>query len=342
MKTILVTGSSGFIATNLIKILLQDKNAKVIGLDKVGYASTPLKFTNYCKNKNFTFLKIDMCNFQLLHKKLKYYKPNIIINLAADSHVDKSIDSPTLFIKNNVISTLNLLESLRRLKLKNTEKIIHISTDEVYGDFYTQPRKEIDSYNPNSPYSASKASGDNICNAYRRTYGLPITIINSCNNYGPYQFTEKFIPTAIINLMSEKKIPIYGNGLNIREWIYVEDFCLAIKKVINFKTKHDHYNVGSNFRLSNLNLAKLIIDFFHKKKIKNYNKHIVFVKDRPGHDLKYLVNSNKFRKETKWKESFSFFQAINETIDWYKTNEEWVENTYKTYKNKRQGVIKLN
>jgi dTDP-glucose 4,6-dehydratase len=342
MKIILVTGSLGFIATNLIKMLLDDKNNKVIGLDKVGYASTPLKFKNYYKGNNFTFLKINMCNFQLLYKKIKYYKPNIIINLAAETSVDKSIDSPTSFIKNNVISTLNLLESLRKLNLKKTKKIIHISTDEVYGDFYIQPRTESDPCNSNSPYSASKASADNICKAYRKTYGLPITIINSCNNYGPYQFTEKFIPTAIINLISKKKIPIYGNGRNIREWIYVEDFCLAIKKVINFKTKHDHYNVGSNFRLSNLNLAKLIIDFFHKKKIKNYNKHIVFVKDRPGHDLKYLVNSNKFRKETKWKESFSFFQAINKTIDWYKTNEEWLQNTYKTYKNKRQGMIKLN
>mgnify|MGYP006078320961 CR=1 FL=1 len=337
MKTILVTGATGFIATNLIKHLLQDKNVRVIGIDKVGYASTPLKFTNHYKNKNFLFIKIDMCNFVKLYKKIKYYKPSIIINMAADSHVDKSIDGPIPFIQNNITSTLNLLESVRKLKIGNLKKIIHISTDEVYGDFYKKPRIETDIYTPNSPYSASKASVDHICNAYKKTYRLPITILNSCNNYGPYQFTEKFIPTAIIKLMLKKKIPIYGNGKNVREWIFVDDFCLAIKKVINFKTKYDHYNIGSNIRLSNLDLAKTIIKLFYNEK-KKYNNHIIFVKDRPGHDLKYLVNSNRLRKETGWKERSNFINSIKDTIDWYRKNPEWLKNTYKSYRNQRQGI----
>jgi len=338
MKTILVTGSSGFIATNFIKYLLANRKVKVIGIDKVGYASTPLNFTEHHKNKNFKFKKIDMCNYEKIYKHVKLYNPDIIVNMAADSHVDKSIDTPIPFIKNNVLSTLNLLEAVRKNKHNKIKKIIHISTDEVYGDNYNIPRKENDIYCPNSPYSASKASSDYMCNAYKKTFGMPIIILNSCNNYGPYQFTEKFIPTIILNLLNQKKIPIYGDGKNIREWIYVDDYSLAIKKLINCNTKYDQYNIGSNLRLSNLDLVKKIINIFFNNKVKNYKNHIVFVKDRPGHDTKYLVNSNRIRREIGWKTRFNFEKSIKETIEWYKENPRWIKNTYNNYKNQRQGL----
>jgi len=313
MEKIIVTGGLGFIGSNLINIL--QKKYFIINIDKVSYASN---HSNIDPNiKNYTFYKQDINNKTFINNILKKYNPSIIFNLAAETHVDRSIDGPKKFLESNILGVFNLIEAIRDYKKKI--KLIHISTDEVYGDIKKNHKsKEEDRYNPSSPYSASKASGDLLIKSYIRTYKIPAIITNCCNNFGPNQYPEKLIPTIIYNILNYKPIPIYGKGKNVREWIYVKDHCNALIKIAQDGVIGENYNIGSGTVLNNIQIAKKIISIF--KRINNNQKiksKIHLVKDRPGHDLRYCLNSSKIKNKLKWKCESNFNQRINQTIIWY-------------------------
>lgn len=313
MKSIIVTGGLGFIGSNLINIL--KKKYFIINVDKVNYASN---FNNLDQNiKNYKFYKQDINNRIFIKNILEKYSPSIIFNLAAETHVDRSIDGPKEFIKSNILGVFNLLELIRDYKKKI--KLIHISTDEVYGDIKKNYKsKEKDAYNPSSPYSASKASGDLLIKSYIRTYRLPAIITNCCNNFGPNQYPEKLIPTIIYNILNDNPIPIYGSGRNLREWIYVKDHCEALIKVSEKGIIGENYNIGSGIVLNNIQIAKKIISIFKKITYKkNIKSKISFVKDRPGHDLRYCLDSSKIKNNLKWECKSNFDKKISETVIWY-------------------------
>ena len=303
MKTIVITGGLGFIGSNLINILSK-KNYFIINIDKVTYASN---FNNISSNiKNYKFYKQDINNQNFIKKILDKYNPSLIFNLAAETHVDRSIDGPKQFINSNIYGVFNLLEVIRKFKKKI--KLIHVSTDEVYGDIINnKSSKESDAYNPSSPYSASKASGDLLIKSYVRTYKIPAIITNCCNNYGPNQYPEKLIPTIIYKIVNNKPITIYGNGRNIREWIHVEDHCSALIKISEQGILGDNYNIGSGIELNNIDIVKKIIYSFKEIDINLANKaKFIFIKDRPGHDLRYSLNSSKIKKKLKWDCKYNF------------------------------------
>ncbi len=313
MKKIIVTGGLGFIGSNLINLI---KNKYfIINIDKVSYASN---FNNIDPNiKNYKFYKQDINNKIFIKNILKKYNPSIIFNLAAETHVDRSIDGPKQFIESNILGVFNILELIRNHKKKI--KLIHISTDEVYGDIKKNYKsKEEDAYNPSSPYSASKASGDLLIKSYIRTYKIPAIITNCCNNFGPNQYPEKLIPTIIYNILNKKPIPIYGKGENVREWIYVKDHCDALIKIAEKGVIGENYNIGSGTVLNNIQIAKKIISSFKKITLtENIKSKINLVEDRPGHDLRYCLDSSKIKNKLKWKCKSSFDQRIDETIIWY-------------------------
>jgi dTDP-glucose 4,6-dehydratase len=313
MEKIIITGGLGFIGSNLINIL-KDKYF-IINIDKVSYASN---FKNIDPNiKNYKFYKQDINNKTFIKNILIKYKPSTIYNLAAETHVDRSIEGPKIFIDSNILGVFNLLESIRNYKKKI--KLVHISTDEVYGDIKKNHKsKEEDPYNPSSPYSASKASGDLLIKSYIRTYKIPAIITNCCNNFGPNQYPEKLIPTIIYNILNHKPIPIYGKGKNVREWIYVKDHCNALIKIAQKGFVGENYNIGSGTVLNNIQIAKKIIAVFKKmNNNQNIKSKIRLVKDRPGHDLRYCLDSSKTKNQLKWKCESNFDQRINDTISWY-------------------------
>jgi dTDP-glucose 4,6-dehydratase len=314
MYSIIVTGGLGFIGSNLIK-LLEKKNYYIINIDKINYSSNVKNIPDNIQN--YKFYKVDINNRTAIKNIINKYNPKIIYNLAAETHVDRSIDDPKNFINSNILGIYNLLEVIRSLKKKI--KFIQISTDEVYGDIENKKNsKELDAYNPSSPYAASKASGDLLIKSYIRTYKIFAIITNCCNNYGPNQYPEKLIPTIIYNLIRKEKIPIYGSGKNIREWIYVEDHCKALIKIGQKGLIGENYNIGSGKTFNNIEIAKIIIKIFSKIKNKyQYKGKIKFVKDRPGHDLKYSLNSDKIKEELNWKCETNFNVGIKKTIEWY-------------------------
>ena len=325
MKTIVITGGLGFIGSNLINILSK-KNYFIINIDKVTYASN---FNNISSNiKNYKFYKQDINNQNFIKKILDKYNPSLIFNLAAETHVDRSIDGPKQFINSNIYGVFNLLEAIRKFKKKI--KLIHVSTDEVYGDIINnKSSKESDAYNPSSPYSASKASGDLLIKSYVRTYKIPAIITNCCNNYGLNQYPEKLIPTIIYKIINNKPITIYGNGRNIREWIHVEDHCSALIKISEKGILADNYNIGSGIELNNIDIVKKIIYSFKEIDINLANKaKFIFIKDRPGHDLRYSLNSSKIKKKLKWNCKYNFDKEIKKIIIWYidKFNKNFFEN----------------
>ena len=339
MQKIIVTGGLGFIGSNLIDLLLK-KNFFVINLDKISYSSNFYNIKNFEKNKNYKFEKCNLTNKNKLNKIIHKYKPNGIFNLAAETHVDRSIDGPKEFIDSNIIGVFNLLEVFKSYLIKNKKsKLIHISTDEVYGDVLKGRSDENFSYKPSSPYAASKASSDHLVYSYVRTFKIPAIITNCSNNYGPKQHPEKLIPKIIYNIINNKNIPIYGNGKNSREWIYVDDHCDALLKVFQKGKNGEFYNIGSNKNLTNLEIVKILISIAKKKFTLGKNVRIKYVKDRPGHDLRYALNSNKIKKKLNWKPNVNTIDGLNKTFLWYLENSMYFKNLKKTDMVKRLGNL---
>ncbi len=328
MKKILVTGGLGFIGSNLIELLLK-KNFYVINIDKVSYSSNFYNTREFKKNKNYKFIKCDINNKKLKSIIFKY-KPIGIFNLAAETHVDRSIDNPKNFIQSNIVGVYNLLEIFKKFSKKNRSKLIHISTDEVYGDIIKGRSTEKYPYQPSSPYAASKAASDHLVSSYIRTYKLPAIITNCSNNYGPKQHPEKLIPKLIYNILNNKPLPIYGNGKNSREWIYVKDHCEALMKVFQKGKLGEFYNIGSNKNLNNLAVCKNLLNISKKNLKLGKNVKIKFIKDRPGHDIRYALNSNKIKNSLKWGPRISFNDGIKLTFDWYRLNKTY----YKSFSKK--------
>ncbi len=337
MKKVLVTGGLGFIGSNLIKLLIAKKYF-VINLDKISYASNFYNVKEFSNSKKYKFIKADLNNKSKILNIFKKYKPDVIFNLAAETHVDRSIDSPFDFIKSNIFGVFNLLESFRKYYLLNkSSKLIHISTDEVYGDVLNGRSKENDTYKPSSPYAASKASSDHLVSSYVRTFGIPAIITNCSNNYGPRQHPEKLIPKLIYNILNNKNLPIYGKGLNSREWIFVNDHCEALIQVSKKGKIGNFYNIGSNLNLNNLKLTKCLIQIAKSKLKIGENVKIKFVKDRPGHDLRYALNSAKIIKNLKWKPRVSIMKGLEKTFDWYLKNPNYYSKLKKTDITRRLG-----
>ena len=340
MKKIIVSGGLGFIGSNLINLLIK-KNYFVINVDKVSYASNFYNTRNFANKKNYKFIRLDINNRSKLKKILISHKPIAIFNLAAETHVDRSIDNPSEFIRSNIVGVFNLLEIFKEFSKSNKKtKLIHISTDEVYGDVLKGRSKENDPYNPSSPYAASKASSDHLVYSYVRTYKLNAMITNCSNNYGPHQHPEKLIPKLIYNIINNKVLPLYGEGRNSREWIFVEDHCEALFKVFKNGMKGEFYNIGSNINSSNLDVAKLLIKIA-KNKIKiGKNVKIKFVKDRPGHDIRYALDSKKILKKLKWKSKINLKKGLESTFDWYFKNMNYYTTLKKKDITKRLGILK--
>ena len=335
MKNIIVTGGLGFIGSNLIDLLLK-KKFKVINIDKATYSSNLYNTKEFKSFNGYKYIKCDI-NDKKLKKIFFRFKPNCIFNLAAETHVDRSIDNPKSFIQSNIVGVYNILETFKEYSKKYKSKLIHISTDEVYGDVLKGRSKENHPYLPSSPYAASKAASDHLVSSYIRTYRIPAMITNCSNNYGPRQHPEKLIPKLIYNILNNKPLPIYGKGLNSREWIYVEDHCEALLKVYQKGKVGEFYNIGSNKNLNNLQVCRELINTAKKiielgKKVK-----ISFVKDRPGHDVRYALNSNKIKKKLKWRPKTNFKKGIELTLKWYKNNKSYYKSLSKKDIVKRLG-----
>ena len=339
MQKIIVTGGLGFIGSNLIDLLIKNKYF-VINIDKVSYSSNFYNVKEFSK-KNYKFIKCDLNNKKKIKKILNQYEPIGIFNLAAETHVDRSIDSPLNFIKSNIFGVYNLLEEFKTFYKKNKKtKLIHISTDEVYGDILTGRTNENYPYNPSSPYAASKASSDHLVSSYIKTFKIPAIITNCSNNYGPKQHPEKLIPKLIYNILNNKRLPVYGKGKNSREWIYVTDHCQALIKVFKHGKIGEFYNIGSNQNFKNIDICKTLLKIAKKKINIGPNVKVNFVKDRPGHDLRYALDSNKIKKKLKWKPNTKFLKGLKKTFMWYFNNNKYYKSLPKKDIIKRLGIKK--
>ena len=337
-KNIIVTGGLGFIGSNLIDLLISKKYS-VINLDKISYSSNFYNLKKYKNHTKYRFIKCDLNSKKILSILMKY-KPICIFNLAAETHVDRSIDGPKNFINSNVLGTFNLLEAFKIFSSKYNSKLIHISTDEVYGDILKGRSDENFSYKPSSPYAASKAASDHLVYSYIRTYKIPAVISNCSNNYGPKQHPEKLIPKLIYNIINNKELPIYGRGKNSREWLHVKDHCMALFKVFEKGKIGEFYNIGSNKNLNNIQITKALLkiakNFIH---IGN-NVKIKYIADRPGHDQRYALNSNKIKKKLNWKPQIKFDNGLKETFLWYLNNKKYYSSLTKRDIVKRLGLKK--
>ena len=330
-SNVLVTGAAGFIGTNFIYYWLKNNvNDNVIGLDSLTYSGIRENLREAEKNDNFKFVHCDINDSKKFASVLEDNKVSKIIHFAAESHVDRSIDDPKIFLNTNIIGTFNILNTAYKFWKKNNitnHHFHHISTDEVYGDLEINEDSftEFNQYLPNSPYAASKASSDHMVRSFNKTYFLNTTISNCSNNYGPYQFPEKLIPVTIINILQNKIIPIYGNGKQIRDWLHVDDHCRGIDLIIKNGTYGETYNIGNNNEVTNVELVKKICKIINNEGIgiKNAESLITFVKDRPGHDKRYSINSNKIKFELDYKPSKSFNESLKETVRWYIDNSNW-------------------
>ena len=349
---IMVTGGAGFIGSSLIRHIINNTNFEVLNIDCLTYAGNLESLEEIDKSQRYFFEKIDICNKEDLTKVFTSYQPNIVIHLAAESHVDRSIDSPLRFLETNIIGTFNLLNvsnnyfsQLDSFK-KDIFKFHHVSTDEVYGDLENDVDlfTEETPYSPSSPYSASKASSDHLVRAWERTYNLPTVITNCSNNYGPYQFPEKLIPHIIVNAINGRPLPIYGKGDQIRDWLYVEDHSRALLKVALKGKIGETYNIGGNNEKTNLEVVQSICELLEEmkpdkpKQIKKYKDLIKFVKDRPGHDRRYAIDNSKIKKDLNWSPKESFDTGLRKTVKWFLENEVWWNRVLSgDYKLKRIG-----
>ncbi len=336
--TILVTGSAGFIGANFVLDWLAQSDETVINLDKLTYAGNLQNLDSVKDDPRHIFVHGDIGDDTLVPALLAQYQPRAIINFAAESHVDRSIHGPEDFIQTNIVGTFRLLESTRAYwsKLPETDKqqfrFLHVSTDEVYGSLApTDPAfTEQNKYEPNSPYSASKAASDHLVRAYHHTYGLPVLTTNCSNNYGPYHFPEKLIPLIIHNALTGKALPIYGDGQQIRDWLYVKDHCAAIRRVLEAGQLGETYNVGGWNEKANIDVVHTLCDILDEEQPrgdgKSYREQITFVKDRPGHDRRYAIDASRLERELGWKPAETFETGIRKTVRWYLDNQDWVQN----------------
>ncbi len=336
-KNILITGGAGFIGSALIRYIISNTENTVINIDKLTYAGNLDSLKSVETNVRYIFKQVDICDSKQIRNIFDKYQPDLVMHLAAESHVDRSIDTPAEFIKTNIFGTYVLLEETRSYlsnlgsNKKKKFRFHHISTDEVYGDLEHEDKlfTETTSYAPSSPYSASKASSDHLVRAWQRTYKLPTIITNCSNNYGPYQFPEKLIPTIILNSIEGKKIPVYGTGKQIRDWLFVDDHARALLDVAFNGNIGETYNIGGHNELQNIEVVKIIcsiLDELSPCKLKNISKYeelITFVDDRPGHDTRYAIDASKIEKDLGWTPNENFSSGIKKTVEWYLQNIEW-------------------
>jgi dTDP-glucose 4,6-dehydratase len=320
MRKILVTGGAGFIGSNFVRMVLTERQDYfVVNLDKLTYSGNLENLSNFLEHKNHKFIRGDICDGSLIGKIIDEHKIDALINFAAETHVDRSITGPKIFIDTNIAGTLTLLEAVRDKKIG---RFIQISTDEVYGDLGPEGKFTEDTpLSPNSPYSASKAAGDHLVKAFGHTWGIKYNITRCSNNYGEYQFPEKMIPLMINNALNDKQLPVYGDGLNVRDWLYVYDHCTAILKVLENAPPGEIYNIGGCNGKTNLEVVGFILSRLNKPK-----SLIKFVTDRPGHDRRYAIDASKIINKLDWKPSVKFEEGINKTIDWYRLNQNWLRN----------------
>ena len=321
---ILVTGGAGFIGSAVVRKAIS-QGFEVVNVDVLTYAACLENLDAVAECQGYVFEQVDICDRAALDLVFTKHRPDAVMHLAAESHVDRSIDNPKNFIDSNIVSTYNFIDEFKRFNIKfKNSKFIHISTDEVYGDIQSNLRaSEKTPYNPGNPYSATKAASDHLINSYINTYKINAIITNCCNNYGPKQNPEKFIPKIIFNILSNKKLPLYGKGQNTREWIYVLDHCKALYRIYQRGKVGETYNIGSNQNFKNIDLTKKIITLAKEKKYYNKKSKITYIKDRPGHDLRYASNSQKIRKYIKWKPEVMINKGLRNTLEWYKTNKKF-------------------
>ncbi|QIC77674.1 dTDP-glucose 4,6-dehydratase [Acinetobacter indicus] len=333
---ILVTGGAGFIGSAVIRHIILNTNNQVLNIDKLTYAGNLESLKEVDQHPNYQFKQIDICDTEQITAAIDAFQPHAIMHLAAESHVDRSIDGPAAFIQTNIVGTYTLLEAARKywmsldVEAQQNFRFHHISTDEVYGDLEgtTDLFTEKTSYAPSSPYSASKASSDHLVRAWHRTYGLPVIVTNCSNNYGPYHFPEKLIPLVILNALDAKPLPVYGNGQQIRDWLFVEDHARALYKVMTEGVVGETYNIGGHNEKQNIEVVKTICKILDELKPQAngqaYASLITFVKDRPGHDLRYAIDATKIQNELGWTPAETFETGIRKTVEWYLNNQEWV------------------
>ena len=359
MKTLFVTGGCGFIGSNLIRFLLNETDYNIVNIDKLTYAGNQASLDDVSSNDQYNFEQVDLCDSTKVNQLFRRYQPHGIMHLAAESHVDRSIDGPGNFIQTNIIGTYNLLQaSLTYWKhlpagdgkqqtpdapTQATFRFLHVSTDEVYGSLGSKDPafSETTPYDPHSPYSASKAASDHLARAWHDTYGIPLLITNCSNNYGPYQFPEKLIPLVILKCLHSEPIPVYGKGENIRDWLYVEDHCRALRTVFEQGSPGETYNIGGSNERQNIELVRKLCKLVEETaatahyplKTKNCESLITFVEDRPGHDLRYAIDASKIKNELGWEPRETFESGFRKTVQWYMENQSWwqkiLDNSYR-------------
>lgn len=335
MKLWIVTGGAGFIGSNFIRYMIQIGNVRIVNLDKLTYSGNLVSLEEIAKHPNYHFIKGDIADRFLVINLLRKYKPDGIVNFAAESHVDRSIDKPEDFIHTNVLGTFELLEAIRgylteETNIRNNFRFLHVSTDEVYGSLGSDGYfTENTPYAPNSPYSASKAASDHLVRAYHNSYRLPTLTTNCSNNYGPFQFPEKLIPLMVLNALAHKSLPIYGDGQNIRDWLYVIDHCEAIRLVMEHGQIGETYNIGGKSEKRNIevvhNLCDLLDEMYPRNDGRSYRQQIVFVSDRKGHDQRYAVDVTKIETSLGWKPKETFESGLRKTVQWYLHNRKWCQ-----------------
>jgi dTDP-glucose 4,6-dehydratase len=348
---ILVTGGAGFIGSELVRQYVRETQHSVVNVDLLTYAGNLESLETICSSPRYYFERADICDGPALRQLFAYYKPNAVMHLASESHVDRSIDSPAQFIRTNILGTSVLLETTREY-LKSAPRDIcesfrfhHVSTDEVYGSLGKSGAFTEDSpYNPSSPYSASKASSDHLVRAWHKTFGIPVIITNCSNNYGPYQFPEKLIPLMIISALKGKPLPVYGDGLNVRDWLYVEDHCRALRLVLEAGTPGETYNIGGHHEKTNLEvvntLCSILDDLHPRRDGAPYREQLTFVADRPGHDRRYAIDASKVCQTLGWRPRESFHTGLRKTIEWYLDNTRWYQRVQNgSYRGERLGVL---